>query len=557
MATQSHHSPNRYGCQECRDDQEHVLSNRATPEVRALYDEHLRACRHCRRTHRVLYALYEGPVAPAPPVGVAEEKEFHAILRRMKADAPQPWYHKLTVRGGIAVLATSAAALTLSLFNITPSSLGWGNQDAADGSGPLAALESPEASGDVDGSLGETLSIRHSAQAYGRVVGGSATVRVAGGEPTTSNTFGVGTSFEVSTTESLQVGLVGKMVANFTPGSKATWRTGSPSLVEIQLDEGMLAVRYDRDMSDPILQIRTPSSVVRVVGTVFTVQVDPTEGTAVSVLRGAVEVINPENNRSVAEVPSGNRYLVEESTYAQVGRLEVQSALPISRDAGLGGDVLAASIPSTWNVPGLTAEGSNRTLAAVPERGGEDLVVINGPSIRVMGTTGPSSAPAPEPALAPKPRAQRVESDGDDLVRDLMRGAADARRQELKASLTACKDLYSSNETRYLAAKCIGKFLAKYDDHPLAAEAYLLRGVLRMDYALDHKAAEVDLRTYLRRAPKGRQAETATYRLWLAATESGRINDALKRARAYLDRYPNGRFVGKIIQRFPELKREL
>jgi hypothetical protein len=47
------------------------------------------------------------------------------------------------------------------------------------------------------------------------------------------------------------------------------------------------------------------------------------------------------------------------------------------------------------------------------------------------------------------------------------------------------------------------------------------------------------------------------YRLWLAATEDGRITEALTRARAYLDRYPNGSFVGKILQRFPELKNEL
>ena len=572
----SRQTPARYGCQEARDDAELVMGNRATAGVRTLFEHHLRGCRDCRQMNRLLYAVYEGPVIPPAPTGLAEEKEFHAVVRRMREESPAPWYHTFTLRAGIGALAVSATELALSLAGITPASLGFDSQDdgsASDG----VAVAAIQAGSAFSGDSGERSSIHHAAQAYGRVVAGSAVMTDADGDTSRSSTFEVGTRFEVDANESLQVGLLGKMVVNATPGSQVTWVKGSPSLVELQIDRGMVAVRYDREASDPILQVRTPTAVVRVVGTVFTVQVeegDAEDGggdgggrstvSAVSVLRGQVEVLDHETNQTIAEVESGDRYDVAKGKWERVGRFEVQSALPISKDASSGS--LESRVPSSWNVPGLPMDAKQRTLTNVPERA-HDVV---DEAIRVLGTGGDDPQPqraerdgrmatigiVPRP-LPVKTPARKVENDGDDIIADLMEGAATARRKELLAALANCRDLYSANDTRYLAATCIGKFLNEYDDHPLAAEAYLLRGMLRMDYALDYKTAEMDFKTYLRRAPNGRQLEKAQYRLWLAATEDGRISVALDRARSYLDAYPNGRFVGKIIQRFPELKQSL
>ena len=359
-------SPTRYGCHECREDSELVMSNRSTPEVRARYQQHIAECRHCRRMHRLLYAVYEGPVAPPPLSGVPEEKEFHAILRRMKDETPAPWYQKWAVGFGVTALAGSAAALTFTLFDVNPLE----HIPGREASSPVAAASDPTTGDainvDGDASTGAGSSLRHAAQAYGRIVGGSAVVTADGDdEPSTSSTFGVGTKFEVSQSESLQVGLVGKMVANFSPGSEVTWATGSPSLIELEVEDGIAAIRYDRDQSDPILQIRTPNALVRVVGTVFTVQVDEEAGTVVSVLRGQVDVLDPSSHRTVAEVESGYRYDVHKgrSTMSANSRCRPRFRWPRSRRASRSG---SRSAGTSRGCPKIRANDRWRTCQRGP-----------------------------------------------------------------------------------------------------------------------------------------------------------------------------------------------
>jgi hypothetical protein len=549
MSTHDHTPRTRYSCQEAREDSELVLSNRATAAVRGLYDEHLRACRNCRRMHRALFAVYEGPVVPTPPLGVREEKEFHAILRRMKDERPEPWTHRFGVRLALGGLATAAGVLTLSLFDIAPDVLTLPHFDDDPPTGMELAAREPDPGAAPQGA-GDGI---HHAQSYGRVVGGYAEVTPPGDQAATTNTFPVGTRFEVAVDDSLQVGLIGKIVANFTPASEIEWTTASPTLLEIEVERGVAAVRYDRRPSDPILQVRTPNAVVRVIGTVFTVQVDGASNTIVSVLRGQVEVLHPETNRLLAEVESGYRFDVKKSTFDDVGKLEVEAALPLSNDPGDedgdDSDALALAdgrIPASWNVPGLPADPQYRTLEFVPARPGSPSATVR-PS-----RTARAAAP---------PRATRetrlVEDEGEDLIERLVKDAESTRRKELRATLETCRGLYDSHDTRYLAAKCLSNFIDKYGEDPLAVEGYLLVGMLRMDYALDYEAAEVAFQTFLRRAPNHPSAEFALYRMWLASTENGRISEALERGRKYLARHPNGRYVGKILQRFPELKSAL
>lgn len=542
----------RYSCQEAREDSELVLSDRATAVLRERYDEHLRSCRDCRRVHRALYAVYEGPIVPAASAGLREEKEFHAILRRMKTERVEPWYRRWAVGATVGGLATAAAVLTLTLFDVAPEALSLPPSEDETHHQLAGAFGGSAAD---EGSYAAEGGIDHPAQSYGRVVGGLAIIVPPGEQAASSNTFPVGTRFSVDPDQSLQVGLVGKIVANFTPSSEIEWTAASPSLLELQVERGIAAVRYDRRASDPVLQIRTPTAVVRVIGTVFTVEVQEDSNTIVSVLRGQVEVLHPKTNRLLAEVESGFRYDVAKSTFDDPGKTEVEAALPLSNDHGredaAGAEVLALAdgrIPVGWNVPGLPQDPRFRTVDYVPARASES---------NAAGVSVPRSH-RPERAVVVEARdARGVDDEGEDIIARLTRDAELTRRKELRGALDSCRGLYESVETRYLAAKCLSTFIDKYGDDPLAVEGYLLVGILRMDYALDYDAAEVAFQTFLRRAPNHASAEVALYRMLLASTENGRISEALERGRKYLQRYPNGKYVGKVLQRFPELKSEL
>ena len=505
--------------------------------------------------HRLLYALYEGPIVPPAPAGVHEERQFHAALRRSREEAPQPWYHKLSMRAGIVALAGSAAVLALALFDVGPvkdlGELGTAHDRAAQAA---TTDTSPPSAVDTGG-------INHQAQSYGRIVGGHARVTTPDGAPPT-DTFPVGTRFELETGEALQVGLVGKLVANFTPGSTLEWTAASPSLIELELERGIAAVRYDRRPSDPILQVRTPTAVVRVVGTVFTVQVEEKGNTRVSVLRGQVEVLDPDSSRQIAEVESGNWFDVASSSFGNVGRVEVAAALPLSNDVSEAGadphDLVALAdgrIPDTWNVPGLPADAALRRLEYVPASSDDPPAYELDMHVARPASTADAYRGSGSHVAAPT-APRKVQDEGEDIIEHLMRDAEATRRKEMRAALETCRSHYYSPERRYRAAKCLSRFVSKYGSDPAAAEGYLLVGMLRMDYALDYRAAEKAFETFLRRAPSHTYAELAYYRMWLAAVEDGRISVALRRAHDYLERYPNGKYVGKMLQRFPELKSE-
>ncbi len=522
----------RYGCHECREDTELVMSGRAFPQVRDQYELHLEECGDCRGVHRLLFSVYEDPFqAPTPARGVRADREFTAIMRRTRTEIPGPWYERLWVRGGVVALSASAAGLALTLVGLSPLP----SDSGTDGSGmariapttPTANLVSEDAGG-----------IDHPAQSYARVVGGSANVTLPDELPSSGNSLPVGTTFRLDLSNSIQVALAGKVVANFTPGTELEWTQASPKLLEVRLDRGLIAMRYDRRPADPVLQVRTPVAVVRVTGTVFTVQVDSDENTVVSVLRGGVDVLDSAGNYVVAEVESGYRFDLMRSAFDDVGKIEVAAALPLSNDVGTGADALAdGQIPDNWIVPGLSTTPAQRTLAMVPSRSAPTVV-----NLQVD----------PDPR---RPRRNsRLEDDGEDLIEELMRDAERSRRAEVRNMLNRCRELYDDPGERYRAARCLSNFLKRHGDDPLAVEGFLLVGMLRMDYALDYAAGDQAIAEFLRRAPEHPGAELAIYRLWLSATEGGRISHALERGRAYLERYPNGRYVGQVLQRFPELK---
>jgi ferric-dicitrate binding protein FerR (iron transport regulator) len=467
---------------------------------------------------------------------VARDREFTAILRKVRASAPVPWY-----RQNISLFGVAGLAAVVALMFVAPSrgpaervSAGEAPQRIARTTeSPPAQVDEPERQSGLD----------HHAQAdYGRVVAGNSFV-AEGERPVATDTFPVGTRFEVFPGSSMQVGLVGKILANFGSGSEVHWTRAEPGLVELDLRRGMIAVRYERLPADPILKVRTPSAIVRVVGTVFTVEVDDHGDTAVAVLRGEVEVLDLNTHELLAEVSAGYRFDVARSTYADVGRPEVGLAMPLS-DGDVAGELALAdgTIPPSWVVPGLPDMPGLRRI--------EHMVM------RAPAADHRPRLERPITGFAHKRGREVHGDDGQVLIDKLVRDTRASRRDQLMASLAHCQGLYESAETRYLSARCLTQFMSEHGDEDIA-EGHLLIGILRMDFANDYPAAKQAFEKFLARAPDHADAELARYRLWLASTENGDIQEAIGHGRDYLRRYPDGKYAGKILQRFPQLVSEL
>ncbi len=551
--------PARYGCLECQEDAELALADRLHPNAVASYRRHLRACGDCRRMNQLLEAVYRGPDPAQSGVGTlrlsASDREFAAILRRVPHERPLPWYQRAIHTAGVVTLATTAAALALALLLPDQDPILEGTQlggVSAALQGARRDLEASEGSADDPG-------VAHQAQVdYGRVIAGRGFLSTAGdGPPVLTDTFTIGTRFSVEPGQTLQVGLLGRILANFEAGTEIEWTQASPGALDLTLERGHIAVRYERQPTDPILNIHTPSALVRVVGTVFTVEVDDQGSTNVAVLRGKVEVLNPEDHAFVADIQAGYRFELDRMSYSDVGRHDVRVAMPLSDEVpnghgsrgnpNLGALLLSAdgTVPTSWVVPGLPAELPLRRLENILTRTPQPEFVFDRPSIvrpdrRYLSTLAAAKA-----------------DDGQGLIDKLVRDAAETRLEVGRAALERCKTLYQSAQTRYLSARCLTRFMAEHGEDQDLVEGHLLIGILRMDFANDYTAAKLAFQRFIERAPGHPEAELARYRLWLANIEDGDIHGAIDHGREYLRRYPNGKYAGKILQRFPRLVSEL
>ena len=551
-----------YGCHEFRDDSERVIQGRGHPNLERLYHAHLAFCRDCQGYHHRLEAIYRRPAKVAPLDHFARQREFAAILARTDAatQARANPSRRLATTGGIGLLSAVAALLALALMIPSLGARLFGP--------PAAAVVELRAEPSFDGyAQAVHIPVRsrlgHQAQSFARVIGGHAILTDADGRVTTGDSLTVGATV-VTDDAAVQLAFVGRLIANFQPETVARWHSASASLIEIGLLSGTLAVRYDRSPGDPVLQIRTPSAVVRVVGTVFTVAVDADGQTRVSVLRGKVDVLDPRSGRNLATVEAGFRYDSTDSSYRELGRREVAAALPLleqselrvslSKDGELTFEESTrepGQIPASWTVPGLSDDPSERTLDRVLD-----------PDVTTLAESG-ASKPASVVVASSRNvdhEAERRRLAAEQATRKLIAGQARAERERkvaIDTQLERCRELQEEPATRFRAARCLGDFMRDYGDRPEAVEGLLMLGTLRMDFAHDYQSATRNFEEFLRRAPEHPKAELARYKLVLAAIEAGYIDRAIQRARAYLHHYPDGQYVGRVLQRFPELKSEL
>lgn len=516
-----------YRCQELRDDADRVILGRAAPELVARYDAHRRGCDSCAQFHAVMAAAYAVPHAPSRVSDRQLDREFRGVLDKLEDERRRP----VLAWTGASVLAAAAVMLFALLWLKERPAVEPAAQEIVLEEGRVSAYRQGATIPDRVGAFG------HRAQAFGRVFGGTARLHDGEGKPVASQSFVPGTVL-IADGSDAQLALFGRVLVNLQDGAVARWSLAAHDMIELSLERGRLAVRYDRDPSDPLLQIRTPEAIVRVVGTVFTVEVDDKGHTIVGVLRGQVQVLHPGTGARIATVDAGYRYDVSKTTFADISRVEVATALPLGEPDA----VAPGNVPSRWVVPGLPEAPEQRSLSHVPDPQAAAIAAKTRRLIRKRrGPVAPVTAP----------------DEGADLITDLVAQAERDRRHAVQAALEHCRSLYMDAETRPRAPRCLERFMREYAREPEAVEGLLLIGMLRMDYAHDYQAATLKFEAFLRRAPNHPRAELAMYKLTLAAIESGQIGRAVQRGQAYLDRYPNGRYVGHILQRFPELGRDL
>lgn len=578
----------RYGCQEVQQDCELVIADRVAPDIRGRYFEHLDDCPDCRRFHRVLNAVYAGPELPHITTSFVE-REFEAVVERRRAaefDALRPRLSAF-FRQPMAVAIATAFAFVLLVFATS-----FSPADDFDAEG-AEARQLASLSGGID----------HHAQNFARVLAGEVQLEGDDRLAPSPGGFRVGTGITVASDEPVQVVFMGKIIASLQPNSRVEWTHVSADLIELSLERGMLAARYDRLPKDPVLQVRTRDSVTRVLGTVFTVEVTDDESSRVSVLRGRVAVLDPTDHHVITKVEPGWRYHVASGRFSDVGRNEVSASLPLSSaDPGNGPDDVAPGfIPTSWTVPGLSDERHRRTLEQIPDPGPLDMSELsdtpseagrhapesesgrpssrrssarnerrrrrargNTPGQRTNISNMGFEDKAFDWSSAQRPEPLGLTSAEEDSLRELIAQAVRQARtnehavlaNEMERQRNRCSRLYDSPKTRFLAANCLVEFVNRYADNAeIHLEGRLAVGILRMDYARDYQLAIKAFEHFLENAADHHpQAELASYRLVLALVESGDVRGAIARARTHLERFPAGAHVGHIIQRFPELK---
>ncbi len=573
-----------YGCQEVREDAELVIAERAHPELRERFLDHCASCRECRRYHQRLAAVYRKPAPTRPPDERARQREFQTILARSRELHERerlPWYgwRRTSATAGVLVLASAATLLALSLM--VPS--------VGERLFPTPTLERVnQLALWHERELDEQGGLEHRAQSFGRVVAGSAKLIDEQGQLTSSDTFAVGARLEAEA-EPVQVALLGRVLANLTPGSRVQWHSASATQLELRLLAGRIAVRYERQPDDPILLVRTPGGLVQVLDSVATISVDADERSTIAVLRGSVEVLD-ERGDLLALLDAGRRFDVAEGSQQWLGRVEVAAALPLADeepialtldDEGETGEYarLVEQVPNSWTVPGLSEDPRLRRIDELPEanraraellasvnRSGVEKTAVlepiaeKGRSASVEGTKRTRVRSRPRSESESVPTVITIDTRGKPRRPPLSPGVSDAERERkalVELALDNCRELYLDVDTRFRAARCLADFMRRHGHEPEAVEALLMFGILRMDFAQDYESATRNFEEFLRRAPDHPQAELARFNLVLAAIESGKIERALAGARAYLNHYPDGQFVGRILQRFPELKSEL
>jgi len=363
------------------------------------------------------------------------------------------------------------------------------------------------------------------------------------------------------------------------------WRASSATenFLEMELDMGRLAVEFDGG-TGKMLDVRTPDSIVRVRGTVFTVEVIPMGGTQVSVLEGHVDVVSLGGASQVVEVGEGRMVSVpgerlqdlgdeqralamqvlaaEDGFVASAGRIVRFGGSPERAKVEIDGRLVGYS-PLSVRLPEgpvtyrLSAPGMEPLEAPLSnEQIGEHVTFELAPAadyepVMVAGETVIERRPAAEDAsrrgtpkirwgLVERAHAAMTAGDIPFAIELLERLAAESSGDKLVSALSLLAECYSSMGRFADAADAFDRVASLVPGTKIAQNSRYEVGRLSMERLGDFARARAAYTAYVASPLSGELREAAYFSLCRLDGREGAHQEALHCFNEFLRTFPGG-----------------
>jgi len=555
---------------DCRRARRDLLRRDALDAVgRGRLELHLRRCPVCARLAEGLARVEQGHELPPPISEEAARQIYDRLVPAVHeiavdlAHPDKPWYTRRAIAWGAGLAAAAALAVAFAFV----------------GSDPEPATSEPVPTQVADAELGAP------AIHDGQVDRCEGTVTLDGVR------IGAGDGrFEVRPGTAIRAEKNARLAFRIDDAARVAvvgdtaWHVSASTetLLEMVLDRGRLAVEYD-GTSGRALDIRTPDSLVRVRGTVFTVEVEPDEGTRVSVIEGKVEVV-PLGSGPVVEldegelvtVPGGEFGPIEDSQralaaevdalddyLAYMGRLVAFDGSPervkVEVDGRvLGSTPLVARLPEgplsyRLTAPGMEPlegtlvdeqEGDAIAFALAPAPDYQPTVALTPQEPKSTRVDRPSTAGATSSGVSwdlfQRARAAITAGDIPYAIGLLERALEDADGERLVTGLSMVAECYSAVGRYGDAARAFDRVTVLVPGSEIAQNSRYEVGRLSMDRLGDFGRARAAFTAYVASPLGGALKEEAYYSLCELDAREGAHRDALHCFNEFLRSYPGG-----------------
>lgn len=534
--------------------------------ARGRLELHLRACDECREAAAGLEAM-ESAQLQLEPIGEEQVRAIydrlipavHEIAVELRPENQKRWRPSWALNFGLAAGAAVIAAVIIGVVK-------FGGEPAAPLEAPAPVVAAMSADVELVGSLDRS---------EGTVLVDSvAATDFEGG-------FKVRRGTEIAVEDGSTI--------NFRIGNEARvalvgntrWRisAATETLIEMELDMGRMAVEFDGTRGR-MMDIRTPDSIVRVRGTVFTVEVVPTGGTHVSVIEGRVDVISlgtpgqmielseeemiampgdgiidepgDEQRALAAEVNA-----LDETFVASAGRLVHFDGNPERARVEVDGRFIGYTplavrlwegpLSYRLSAPGMEPMEGTLVNEQIGEEVGFQLAPAPYPEVPAeiaeasrAKSAQPKTTPRVRWGLVERAHAAMTAGDIPFAVDLLERLAEKTSGDRLVSALSLLAECYSSMGRYGEAAETYDRVASLVPGTKVAQNARYEIGRLAMDRLGDYGRARAAFTAYLASAKDGELKESAYYSLCKVNGRDGAHQEALHCFNEFLRTYPGG-----------------